>query len=309
MSVDESRPLSTLCCAVTPFTPAGLLDLEATGDLVRRFADAGIGTYVGGSSPGEGNALTLDETEQLLGTAVHAMAGRQEVRAMGVEPRNAQELLQRGRIAESVGVDGMQLYSLDCGHGNRPTPDEIAHYFRTLAGGISLPLYLSSHVSSGYLIPLDVVAELLEEFPHIAGINVTTPDLGYLSRVVDIATGRADVHVGGPMQAMTAFALGAQGFLSADANLAPRLAASIVSRQAAGDGDGAAAAYARFIRLFRINEWGGSMRWLKAAMAVLGLPGHHLRPPFLPLDAAASRRITLALDELDIARSEGLRET
>jgi 4-hydroxy-tetrahydrodipicolinate synthase len=301
-----SRELSTLVCAVTPFDQFGDLDSGAVVGLMDRFADAGIGTYIGGSSPGEGYALSLAETEHLFGVAKQAMAGRQPLRAMGIEPHNADELILRIRIAESVGLDGVQLYSLDSGHGNIPSPAELEGYFRRLAESTALPLYLSSHMASGYLIPLDVLQRLLADYPHILGLNVTTPDLGYLSRVIDLAHDRADVHVGGPVQALTAFALGAQGFLSADGNIAPRLCGSVVAHQQAGELDAAQAAYNRLIRLFRINAWGGSMRWLKSAMHVLGLPGYHLREPFLALSEADREKIRLALDELGIAESEGL---
>ncbi len=214
------RPLSTLVCAVTPFDDAGRIDEPGVADLMERFAAAGVGCYLGGSSPGEGYSLSPAEIERLYGLAVQAAGGRVEVRTMGVEPRNAGELLERLRIAESVGLDGAQLYSLDSGHGTKPSPAELETYFRTLLEASTLRVALSSHMASGYLIPLDLLARLLSDYPHVTGINVTTSDLGYLSRVVDLADGRVDVHVGGPMQALTAAALGAQGFLSADGNIA-----------------------------------------------------------------------------------------
>lgn len=305
MSV-AGRPLSTLVCAVTPFDETGAVDALGVRHLMERFAAAGVGTYIGGSSPGEGYALSLAETEQLYGLAKEAMAGRAEVRAMGVEPRNAGQLLELLRIAESVGLDGAQLYSLDSGHGNKPTPAEIETYFRTLLEGTALQVVISSHMSSGYLVPLDVLARLLTDYPHLSGLNITTPDLSYLSRAIELSDGRADVHVGGPMQALTALALGAQGFLSADGNLVPGLCGSLIQHYAAGDSVAAEAAYARLIRLFRVNTWGGSMRWLKTAMEVLGLPGHHLRPPFLPLDDGARDVIGNALARLELTAGEKL---
>ncbi len=300
------RQLSTLVCAVTPFAADGSLDKLGVEHLVGRFAEAGVGTYVGGSSPGEGYALSLAETEELYGLAAGAMAGRQPVRAMGIEPHSAEELLPILRLAESVGLDGVQLYSLDCGHGNRPTPQEQESYFRTLLEAVELPAYISSHFAGGYLVPLDVLGRLLQDYPHLSGFNVTTPDVGYLTRVVELADGRVDVHVGGPLQALTAVAVGAQGFLSADGNLAPRLCASLIASLAADDMVAAQASYARLMQMFRINRWGGSMRWLKTAMRVWDLPGHHLRPPFLPLDETGEAVVRRELEALELAATEGI---
>lgn len=300
------RSLSTLVCAVTPFAADGSLDKLGVEHLVERFGTAGVGTYIGGSSPGEGYSLSLAETEELFGLALGTMAGRQPVRAMGVEPHSAEDLLPVLRLAESVGLDGVQLYSLDCGHGNRPTAAEQERYFRTLLEAVELPAYISSHFAGGYLVPLDVLARLLDDYPHLSGFNVTTPDMGYLTRAVELADGRADVHVGGPLQALAAVAVGAQGFLSADGNLVPRLCASVIEALEAGDMVAAHTSYARLMKVFRINRWGGSMRWLKTAMRIWDLPGHHLRAPFLPLAEADEEVIRRELHALGIAETEGI---
>lgn len=299
-----NRTPSTLVCAVTPFKADGSLDREATRSLIERFGQAGIGTYLGSSSPGEGYTLTLREIEELFGVAKDSMSGRAPVCAMGIEPHNAEDLLAIVRIAEQAGLDAMQIYCVDMGHGNTPTDAELESYFRTLLDRMTIPAVLSSHAASGYLIPIDLVELLLNDYP-IRGINCTTPDIGYLSRLIEVANGRADVHVGGPMHALTALSLGAQGFLSADGNIAPKAAAAIIDDFASGNIDQAQVSFEFFIRIFRINVWGGSMRWLKAAMEILGLPGSHLRPPYLALGRSEKLRIGQELDALGLREIEG----
>ena len=94
---------SAYCCTITPFDEAGRLDEDAWRLLVDRLGVGGLGAFVGTSSPGEGFALSLAETERLYGVAKEAMAGRQPVRAMGVEPREV------GRVR---GVGGIMRFSL-----------------------------------------------------------------------------------------------------------------------------------------------------------------------------------------------------
>ncbi len=182
-STRTGRPPSTLVCTVTPFDGEGRLDEEALRLLVERYGQAGVGTYLASSSPGEGFSLTLEETERLYAVAKEAMSGRAPVRAMGVEPHNAKETLAILRVAESVGVDAMQLYCLDCSHGNRPTDAELEAFFRKILEQMSIPAVLSTHFLLGYMIPLHVLERLLPDYPHIIGINVSTNDLGYLTRV------------------------------------------------------------------------------------------------------------------------------
>jgi hypothetical protein len=70
------------------------------------------------------------------------------------------------------------------------------------------------------------------------------------------------------------------------------------------------AAHERIMRLSAINVWpGGSIRFTKSALRVLGLPGWHLRPPYLPLDDVALEHIARGLDELQIAETELLERT
>lgn len=301
---------SVFCCTITPFDAEGRLDEDGLGLLVDRLAEGGVGAFLGTSSPGEGFALSLAETERLYGVAKEAMAGRRQVRAMGIEPHNAEETYELIKIAESVGLDAMQLYCLDLSHGNQPMPNELERFFRTNLERMSIPAVLSTHFMLGYVIPVDLLARLIDDYPHIIGVNCTTQNLAYLEQVLEVARGRVDVHVGGPQQAITVLALGGQGFLCTEAILAPKLCGSIIAHYLAGDDRAMFAAYDRLIRLSAVNRWpGGSLRFTKAALGALGLPGGHLRPPYLPLDDEARAQIKAGLDALEIARLEGLEPT
>jgi 4-hydroxy-tetrahydrodipicolinate synthase len=128
-----------------------------------------------------------------------------------------------------------------------------------------------------------------------------------LTRVTQLADGRVDVHVGGPMHALSGFALGAQGFLSTEGAIAPKLCASVIDGYARGDQAATFAAYRRLMRLSSINTWpGGSVRYIKTALRILGQPGWHTRPPYLPLDESLHDGIRKGFEELGIAETEDL---
>ena len=301
----DLRP-STFCCSITPFADDGSLDLAALRAHLRRIADAGVGVYVAGSSPGEGQSLSEDELRRCLEIAVVEVGGRVPVRAMGVEPRSAAQMVRFVRLAAEAGVDAVQIYSLDMGHGARPDPATLERYFRTAIEAARLPCVVSSHHFGGYLLDPELVRRLLDDYGHLAGFNVTSPEIPYLVRVLDAVGGRACVHVGGPMHALTALALGAQGYLSSEANYAPRLARALVDRHVAGDHAGALAAYATLMRLMAgmTEVPGASVRYAKAMLAALGHPGAGLRDPHLPLTdderARAARRLAaLGVRELE----------
>lgn len=302
------RTPSTFTCTITPFAEDGSLDEDAWRSHIDRLVDAGMGVYVGSSSPGEGYALNASETETLYGIAADTVAGRASVRAMGVETHTAEEYLAFVAIAESVGLEAMQIYCVDSGHANKPNDTELEAYFREILDGSSIPCVLSSHIFNGYVVPLDLLDRLLDSYPgQILGVNVTNPDLTYVTRLVDTVDGRSDVHVGGPMQALTILALGGQGFLSTDGNIIPKTSVEVIDSHRRGDLVASQAAYRQIMRFFSSNEWpGGSMRFLKASMRVLGLPGHHLRRPFRSLDEAGHARVEVILRELGIPELDEL---
>ena len=89
---------------------------------------AGIGVYVGGGGSGEGFVLTPGERRRILEIAAEELSGKVAFRSMGVETRSADEMIEYARVAEAVGVDAAQIYSLDLGHGHLPTQAEVLEY-------------------------------------------------------------------------------------------------------------------------------------------------------------------------------------
>lgn len=307
MTVEPNFDPTAYCCTITPFTQDGALDVEAVKLLIGRLGEGGVGAFIGTSSPGEGFSLSLAETETFYGTAKEAMAGRKQCRAMGVEPHSADESWELIKIAQSVGLDAMQLYSLDLSHGNVPMMPELERFFRTNLERMTIPAVISSHIFLGYAVPVDMMERLLADYPHLIGFNVTTQNIAYLLQVVELCKGRAEVHVGGPQQALTVLAMGGQGFLCTEAILAPKLVGSVVANYSAGDDRAAADAYAKIIGISAVNRWSaGSIRFTKAALRALGLPGGYPRPPYLPLDDSAVTEIEHGLAGLGIAELDEL---
>src|SRR5581483_6198422 len=232
---DTSRAVSTVfVISITTFTADGALDEAALRAHLRRMADGGVGVYVAGSGSGEGYSLSAAERDRVFEITADELSGRTPARAMGVEPRSAAEMLALAAAAKAAGLDAVQVYSLDLGHGHLPSPGEVERYLRTVLDGADVPLVVSTHQSAGYRIDPVLLAALVADYPHLVGVNCTHADLAYLTAVIDAASGR-DVHVGGPAQALTALALGATGYLTSEANLSPALCRQVVD--AFDDGD------------------------------------------------------------------------
>ncbi|HSO95658.1 MAG TPA: dihydrodipicolinate synthase family protein [Acidimicrobiia bacterium] len=307
MDDTSRRASSTFVISITPFTADGALDEAGLRAHLGRLAAAGIGVYLAGSGSGEGYTLDTGEVERVLAVGAEVLGGRVPVRAMGVEPRTAAQMVEMARVAARSGVEAMQLYSLDQGHGNRPTRAELDRYLRTVLDAATLPVVLSTHQSVGYLLAPDLIGALLDDYDQVIGVNCSTLDVSYLLRVIEAVDERADVHVGGPLHALTCLALGGQGYLSSDGNLAPRLCVSVIDAYRSGDLAACHAAFRTVMRLFAATRDAGGVAATKAALDLLGLPGGPPRPPRLPLDAPGRERVQRTIVEaLALAEREHL---
>lgn len=282
---------STFVISQTPFDADGEIDWNATRAHWKRLAEAGVGVYVGGGGSGEGHTLLPAEVEELLAVAAKELVGVVPARAMGVEPRTASQMIEFGRMVEASGLEAMQVYCLDMGHLGMPSLAEQEGYFREVLDEVGVPTILSTHFSVGYMVPIELLCRLCRDYDSVVGVNCSIgQDFTYLVQLLDELPARVEVHVGGPMHALSALAMGATGYLSSEGNLAPKLARSLVDRYAAGDHRGAEDAYAKMLLLFSMAMTGvGGGKSLQNA---LGLPGGHRRRP--RLDAATDEQLRRA---------------
>jgi len=304
MVADPAR-YQTFAISITPFTADGAIDEAAFRRHLRKLGDAGVGVYVGGGGSGEGYTLSDEETERLLTIAAEELGGRSPIRAMGVEPRTARQMIAFLDKAKRAGVDAAQVYSLDVGHGHVPTPKELDAYFEEVLSNSDVPSVLSTHQSVGYVIPAPVIIGLFERHAQLIGLNISHQDPNYLKTLADALGDRIDIFVGGPHNAPMALAFGAHGFLSSEANLAPRLCAGVIAAARSGDNAAFLDRWGKLMRLFLALYGNGGIRVTKALLDHFGLAGGYPRPPRLPSEPEALAKALAVVEEIGLAEIEG----
>src|SRR4051812_35167230 len=106
-----NKNYSTIIHSLTPFDDKLRVDEKALRLHLRRLRDAGVSVYIGAAGAAEGNTLTREERNGVLAIAVEELKGKVGVRAAGVEPRDAAEMIEFLRAAEAIKVDAAQIYS------------------------------------------------------------------------------------------------------------------------------------------------------------------------------------------------------
>lgn len=292
--------------SLTPFDESGQLDEGHYRAHLQRLAAGGVGIYVAGGASGEAFTFSREENLAVLRIAGEELAGKAPIRAMGVEPRSSKQMIEFASMAADAGLDAVQVYSLDQGHGLRPNDAELRMYYETVLDAITIPSVISSHHLAGYVLPIPLLVDLVDNYPGIVGINVSSPDLNYNTQLIDALSSRVEIHVGGIGYVIAALMLGAHGYMTSQGNLAPRISQSVIDCFVNNDLPGLTDAFARVLRLLVVDSRAGLSRGTKEALRQLGLPGGHVRPPRMPVNDAARADIATMLDQLDIRRLEGV---
>jgi 4-hydroxy-tetrahydrodipicolinate synthase len=295
--------------AVTPMHDDYSIDEEALRAHLRRLVAAGNGIYLGSGGSGEGHALTPEELRLVYDIGVDEAKGKVPVYANPREARTADAMHAVCAQAVEAGVDMVQVYQLDAGHGMTPTVREQEAYFNSVIGRLDHPVALSIHVFAGYLAPVSLLSTLCDRFPQILAINVMGPPERYFLQVRDTLPEAVRLFTG-VANLPGLVPLGAVGGLGAENNCIPNVCRSIGDAIVDGDADRLAFA-TQTLRRFsaavaEASPNGGSSRGNKMAMKALGLGNGVLRPPYLALPEADQAKLAALLDGLGIREAEGL---
>lgn len=291
--------------SATPFDDRGRLDEMSLRRHLRRLCAAGVsGVYMGAPGAGETFAITPEERDRMLSIAVEELKGKIGVRSMGWEPRLIEEMVEFIRRTEPIKPDAVMVFSMDMGHGVKPTRAEMDRYYSSVVGATSLPVVLSTSHMVGYFLPLDLLENLLDRFSNIIGVAYGGTDINYLSALIQRLGQRIEILCSSPQNALPTMMLGGSGWEGFEGNFAPELYAAVISAFNDGDDERLRESYSKLLALNALTAgYGGpsSMRAMKPLMNAFGLPGAGaLRSPRLPIDQSELERLIEAVLRLEL---------
>jgi 4-hydroxy-tetrahydrodipicolinate synthase len=301
--------ITMFCMAATPFREDGALDEDGLRAHLRRIAAGGNAVYLGSGGAGEGHVLTIPELRRVYQIGVEVCRGSVPVYANPRESRSAAAMYEVAGEAVAAGVDVVQIYQLDAGHGMIPTLREEEAYFRELLDELNHPVAISIHAYAGYAAPVPLLATICRDYPQVCAVNVMGPPNSYFMELRDALPARVLMYTS-VVNILQVLSLGAAGALLAENNVIPNVCRRIADAWLAGDLHAAGEA-TRTVQRFSnvVNRWAPSTaRWVKMAMKVLDLPAGNgvLRRPYLLPPEAEQEEMHRALEALHIRDLEGL---
>lgn len=283
---------------VTPFHPAGTLNLPVLAEHVERGVAAGPGAVFVACGTGEYHALDSHEYEQIVATAVKATSAAAPVFAGVGGPL---PVAQAGaRAAQVAGADGLLLlppYLVDA-----PTAGLVA-YVATVAATTDLPVIVY-HRAQARFDPDS--AATVAQIPTVVGLKDGVGDLDLLGRIivaVDAALGGAkpfQFFNGLPTAEMTSAAyqgIGVRVYSSATFCFAPEISLAFYDALTGGNHGMMHTLTAEFFAplvALRATVPGYAVSLVKAGVGLRGLDVGGVRPPLLdpsPADLSELERI------------------
>ncbi|MFF0285712.1 4-hydroxy-tetrahydrodipicolinate synthase [Streptomyces sp. NPDC005262] len=218
-----------LCAMITPFTADGDLDLDRAGKhAVGLVADGCDGLVLSGTT-GESPTTTDAEKTALL-RAVREAVGDGVPLVTGVGSADTRHTVQLAQQAEQAGADGLLVVTP---YYSRPPQAAVeAHFARVAdASGIPLMLYDIPGRTGTRIGPATLLR--LAEHPRIVAVKDCAYDLLGSTKVIG-ATSLA-YYSGCEELNLPLYAVGAAGYVSTVANVAPRQLRAVLDAFDAGD--------------------------------------------------------------------------
>jgi 4-hydroxy-tetrahydrodipicolinate synthase len=279
----------TYTVMITPFTPAGAVDIEG----LRAFVDWQIAEGIHGLIPlgSTGEFLSLDDDEKALvaETVIAQAAGRVPV-LIGTGAEDTREVVRLSRRAESLGADGVMIippfYST-------PTDDELVHHYKTVADAIALPIMVYNNPATANVDLKPALVARLAEIDNCLYIKESTLEVTRVRDIIRLCGERMTVF--GGILGFESFVEGAQGWVAVASNVVPAAMARIFSLVA--DDQAIAKARELYLEYLPVIEFVGGQAYVAGTKALLGHMGFaagNPRPPRLPL-AAAQDEVARAL--------------
>jgi len=288
----------TYTVMITPFTPAGEVDVAA----LRAFDDWQIAEGIHGLIPlgSTGEFLSLDDDEKTLvaETVISQSAGRVPV-LIGTGAEDTREVVRLSRRAESLGADGVMIippfYST-------PTDDELVHHYRTVADAISLPIMVYNNPATANVDLRPPLVARLAEIDNCLYIKESTLEVTRVRDIIRLCGDRMTVF--GGILGFESFVEGAQGWVAVASNVVPAAMARIFSLVA----DDGAIAKARelYLKYLPVIEFVSGQAYVAGTKALLGHMGFaagNPRPPRLPLPAAQDATARALVGTFDLSWS------
>lgn len=288
--------------APTVFDASGELDLEGQKRCIDFMIDAGSQGICILANWSEQFALTDAEREQVMDCVLEHVAGRVPIIVTTTHFGSA-VCADRSRRAQAAGAAMVMVMPPYHGATIRAPEPAIYEFFQRVSDGVSIPVMIQDAPVAGTALTASFLARMAREIANISYFKIEVPQAANKIRTLIAEGGDAVVGPWDGEEGITLLAdlnAGATGAMTGGGY--PDGIRTIVDAHAAGDREGAAAAYARWLPLINFENRQCGLVAAKVLMEEGGVirsgATRHPLPPLHPATRAELIETARRLDPL-----------
>ena len=235
----------SLVAIVTPFKN-DTIDEDALKELIEFQIENGTHGIVPCGTTGESPTLSHEEHEYVIELTVKTVKKRVPVIA-GTGSNSTKEAIRLTRFAEQIGADAALLV---VPYYNKPTQEGLYLHFKQIASQVRIPLILYNIPGrSGVNMNPETILRLAKDCKNIIGVKEASGSLTQASKILYLCGKDFLLYSGEDALNFPLLAIGARGFITVTANVAPRDVADLYEFYIRGEFDKARDLHYRLLPL------------------------------------------------------------
>ena len=221
----------SLVAIVTPFKN-GKIDEDALKELIEFQIENGTHGIVPCGTTGESPTLSHEEHEYVIELTVKTVNKRVPVIA-GTVSNSTKEAIRLTRFAKEIGADGALVV---VPYYNKPTQEGLYQHFKQIASQVDIPIILYNIPGRSVVnMAPETVARLAGDYKNIVGVKEATGSVAQASKVIQLCGPDFIVLSGEDALNFPLLAIGARGFITVTANIAPKDVSDLYNHFSNGD--------------------------------------------------------------------------
>lgn len=277
----------------TKFTQEGELDIPTFLENIAFQVRSGIQGVIIGGSLGESSTLSHEDRLKLCQATLERFGADIDV-ILNIAEGSTEQAISLVKTGEAIGVHGFMLLPPML---YKPTDQEVADYFKTIALQTPLPFLLYNNPVD-YKIEITIpVFEQLLQLENIQAVKESTRDISNVTRMKNRFGDRFKILCGVDTLAMEELLMGADGWVAGLVNAFPKETVAIYRLVKAKRIEEALEIYRWFLPILELDIHPQLVQNIKLAEVMVGLGTEYVRSPRQVLTGLERDRVLNTLNK------------
>lgn len=265
---------------ITPMNEDYSVNYEGVKENIQYYLDRKVPGIVVVGSTGEFASLDDEEKKEIVKIAGEVVKDTETDLLVGIADERTDKVLEYAKHAEANHADGLLLIN---SYYMTPTEEEAFEQFKEVNDQVSTPIMMYNNpFTANVNLENETIYKIDKELDNVRYIKESSGDIRKVRAVADNTD--LVLFCGADDLALESFVLGATGWISVAANIAPNSAGRLYELVKAKNYDGAKELYKDLLPLCEFLEDSGKyVQIVKKAMELKGLNGGPSRKPRLGL--------------------------